>query len=83
VLITIEEGSVGGFGSHVLQFLAMEGLLDGGLKVRSMVMPDIFMDHAAPDVMYARAGSRPQGYRRYGVSHSWAPETLSSARLHS
>jgi 1-deoxy-D-xylulose-5-phosphate synthase len=46
VLITIEEGSVGGFGSHVLQFLAMEGLLDGGLKVRPMVMPDIFMDHS-------------------------------------
>jgi 1-deoxy-D-xylulose-5-phosphate synthase len=61
VLITIEEGSVGGFGSHVLQFLAMEGLLDGGLKVRSMVMPDIFMDHASPDVMYARAGLDRKG----------------------
>jgi 1-deoxy-D-xylulose-5-phosphate synthase len=61
VLITIEEGSVGGFGSHVLQFLATEGLLDGGLKVRSMVMPDIFMDHASPDVMYARAGLDRKG----------------------
>ena len=56
VLVTIEEGSVGGFGSHVLQFLANDGLLDGGLRVRSLVMPDIFMDHAAPDAMYARAG---------------------------
>ncbi|MDF1608600.1 1-deoxy-D-xylulose-5-phosphate synthase [Hoeflea sp. YIM 152468] len=56
VLITIEEGSVGGFGSHVLHFLATEGLLDGGLRVRSMVMPDLFMDHASPDAMYARAG---------------------------
>ncbi|TDH38660.1 1-deoxy-D-xylulose-5-phosphate synthase [Pseudohoeflea suaedae] len=56
VLITIEEGSVGGFGSHVLNFLAHEGLLDGGLKVRPMAMPDIFMDQAKPEVMYARAG---------------------------
>ena len=56
VLITIEEGSVGGFGSHVMQFLAFEGLLDGGLKVRPMVMPDIFMDQAAPAVMYQKAG---------------------------
>ena len=61
VLITIEEGSVGGFGSHVLQFLSSEGLLDGGLRVRSMVMPDIFMDHAAPEAMYARAGLDRKG----------------------
>jgi 1-deoxy-D-xylulose-5-phosphate synthase len=61
VLITIEEGSVGGFGSHVMQFLALDGLLDGGLKVRPMVMPDIFMDHAAPEVMYARAGLDRKG----------------------
>ncbi|SOE17691.1 1-deoxy-D-xylulose-5-phosphate synthase [Hoeflea halophila] len=61
VLITIEEGSIGGFGSHVLQFLANEGLLDGGLRVRSMVMPDIFMDHASPDAMYARAGLDRKG----------------------
>jgi 1-deoxy-D-xylulose-5-phosphate synthase len=56
VLITIEEGSVGGFGSHVLHFLAHEGLLDRGLKVRPMAMPDLFMDQAKPEVMYARAG---------------------------
>ncbi|MDP2734110.1 MAG: 1-deoxy-D-xylulose-5-phosphate synthase, partial [Hoeflea sp.] len=61
VLITIEEGSVGGFGSHVLQFLASEGLLDGGLRVRPMVMPDIFMDHASPEAMYARAGLDRKG----------------------
>ncbi|WP_420408564.1 1-deoxy-D-xylulose-5-phosphate synthase [Hoeflea sp.] len=61
VLITIEEGSVGGFGSHVMHFLASDGLLDGGLKVRSMVMPDVFMDHASPDVMYARAGLDRKG----------------------
>ncbi|MCZ4288315.1 1-deoxy-D-xylulose-5-phosphate synthase [Hoeflea alexandrii] len=61
VLVTIEEGSVGGFGSHVLQFLSNEGLLDGGLRVRSLVMPDMFMDHASPDAMYARAGLDRKG----------------------
>ncbi|MCV3735475.1 1-deoxy-D-xylulose-5-phosphate synthase (plasmid) [Rhizobium sp. TRM96647] len=56
VLITIEEGSVGGFGSHVLQFLAPEGLLETGLKVRPMVLPDLWMEQAKPEAMYARAG---------------------------
>ena len=45
VLITIEEGAVGGFGSFVLQFLTNEGLLDNGLKVRQMCLPDFFIDH--------------------------------------
>ena len=56
MLITVEEGSVGGFGSHVLQFLATEGLLDNGLKVRSLVMPDIWVEQAKPEVMNAKAG---------------------------
>jgi 1-deoxy-D-xylulose-5-phosphate synthase len=56
VLITIEEGSVGGFGSHVLQFLSTNGLLDHGLKVRSLVLPDLWMEQARPEVMYAKAG---------------------------
>jgi 1-deoxy-D-xylulose-5-phosphate synthase len=56
VLITVEEGSVGGFGSHVLAALADAGLLDRGLKVRSLVLPDTFLDHDKPDAMYARAG---------------------------
>ncbi|MBR0556730.1 1-deoxy-D-xylulose-5-phosphate synthase [Ciceribacter sp. L1K23] len=56
VLITVEEGSVGGFGSQVLHFLVNEGLLDNGLRVRSMVMPDIWMDQAKPETMYAKAG---------------------------
>ncbi len=56
VLITIEEGSIGGFGSQVLHFLATEGLLDGGLKVRPMVMPDLFIDHDKPEKMYDHAG---------------------------
>ncbi len=56
ILITIEEGSVGGFGSQVMQFLANEGLLDSGLKIRSLVMPDIWMEQAKPEAMNARAG---------------------------
>ena len=56
VLITIEEGAVGGFGSHVLQFLAHEGLLDNGLKIRPLVLPDIWMEQAKPEAMYAKAG---------------------------
>ncbi len=56
VLITIEEGSIGGFGSHVLQALADHGALDNGLRVRAMVLPDVFMDHDTPATMYAKAG---------------------------
>ncbi len=55
-LITIEEGAVGGFGSHVAQLLADEGVFDRGLKYRSMVLPDIFIDQASPADMYAVAG---------------------------
>ena len=54
-LITIEEGAVGGFGSHVAQLLAEEGVFDTGLKFRSMVLPDIFIDQAGPADMYAVA----------------------------
>jgi 1-deoxy-D-xylulose-5-phosphate synthase len=54
-LITIEEGAVGGFGSHVAQLLAEEGVFDTGLKYRSMVLPDIFIDQASPEDMYAVA----------------------------
>jgi 1-deoxy-D-xylulose-5-phosphate synthase len=56
VLITVEEGSVGGFGSHVLQLLAERGALDRGLKVRPMVLPDAYLDHDKPERMYAKAG---------------------------
>ncbi|MEL6801817.1 MAG: 1-deoxy-D-xylulose-5-phosphate synthase [Pseudomonadota bacterium] len=54
-LITIEEGAVGGFGSHVAQLLAEEGVFDTGLRYRSMVLPDIFIDQASPADMYAVA----------------------------
>jgi 1-deoxy-D-xylulose-5-phosphate synthase len=55
-LITVEEGAVGGFGSHVAQLLADEGVFDHGLKFRSMVLPDIFIDQASPKTMYDVAG---------------------------
>ena len=56
VLITIEEGAVGGFGAHVLTTLAQNGRLDGGLKVRTMTLPDLFVAHGKPEEQYADAG---------------------------
>jgi 1-deoxy-D-xylulose-5-phosphate synthase len=56
VLVTIEEGAIGGFGSFVLHDLAEAGMLDRGLKVRSMVLPDVFQDQDSPAAMYAKAG---------------------------
>ena len=56
VLITIEEGAVGGFGSQVMLALSEHGALDRGLKLRSMVLPDVFIDHDSPNAMYATAG---------------------------
>ncbi len=56
VLVTVEEGSVGGFGAFVLHELSASGLLDRGLKVRTMVLPDVFLDHDKPERMYERAG---------------------------
>jgi 1-deoxy-D-xylulose-5-phosphate synthase len=56
VVVTVEEGAVGGFGSHVMHFLVNEGLLDNGLKVRSLVLPDVWMDQAKPETMYSKAG---------------------------
>ncbi len=55
-MITIEEGAVGGFGSHVMQFMTDSGLLDSGVKLRSMVLPDIFISHNSPATMYDVAG---------------------------
>ena len=61
VLVLIEEGSIGGFGSHALQMLAQHGALDSGLKVRCMVLPDVFIDHDSPAAMYAQAGLDAKG----------------------
>jgi 1-deoxy-D-xylulose-5-phosphate synthase len=56
VLITIEEGSIGGFGSHVANLLAENGIFDKGLKFRSMILPDVFIDQDTPERMYDVAG---------------------------
>jgi 1-deoxy-D-xylulose-5-phosphate synthase len=61
VLITVEEGAIGGFGTHVIQALADHGALDGGVRVRPMVLPDTFIDHDSPAAMYAEAGLDAKG----------------------
>jgi 1-deoxy-D-xylulose-5-phosphate synthase len=61
VLVTIEEGAIGGFGSYVLQALAEAGALDRGLQVRCMVLPDVFLDQDSPAAMYAKAGHDAKG----------------------
>jgi 1-deoxy-D-xylulose-5-phosphate synthase len=78
LLVTVEEGAVGGFGAHVLQFLAEFGALDRtNFKVRSMILPDEFIDHDSPPAMYARAGLDANGivakvFDVFGAKH--APE---------
>ncbi|MCA1244357.1 1-deoxy-D-xylulose-5-phosphate synthase [Stappia stellulata] len=61
VLVLVEEGSVGGFASHVLQLLATRGVLDAGLKVRPLCLPDTFIEHDKPERMYAQAGLDAEG----------------------
>ena len=60
VVITIEEGSIGGFGSHVMQLLSERGVFDKGLKFRSMILPDTFLDQDSPEKMYESAGLNSQ-----------------------
>ncbi len=79
-LVTVEQGAQGGFGAMVLHDLANDGLLDGRCQVRTMTLPDRYIDHAAPDVMYAEAGltavdiaatamqAANSGLRRYSIS---------------
>jgi 1-deoxy-D-xylulose-5-phosphate synthase len=61
VLLTVEEGSIGGFGTHVLQTLADHGVLDRGVRVRTLVLPDTFIDHETPAAMYAEASLDAKG----------------------
>jgi 1-deoxy-D-xylulose-5-phosphate synthase len=56
VLLTIEEGAIGGFGAFVLHFMAKDGLLDRGVKIRTLTLPDVFQDQDKPELMYAQAG---------------------------
>ncbi|MEP3944732.1 1-deoxy-D-xylulose-5-phosphate synthase [Ascidiaceihabitans sp.] len=78
-LITIEEGAVGGFGSHVAQLLAEEGVFDTGLKYRSMVLPDTFIDHANPADMYAEAKLNASDIEAK-VLHTLGVATIGEAR---
>lgn len=61
LLITIEEGSIGGFGAHVMDFCAEEGILDGNLRVRAIKLPDVFIEHGNPADMYEQAGLNASG----------------------
>lgn len=61
LVLTIEEGSIGGFGAHVMDYMADEGLLDGNLKVRALKLPDIFQEHGNPEDMYADVGLNADG----------------------
>ncbi len=61
LLLTVEEGSIGGFGAHVMDFLSGEGILDGNLKVRALKLPDTFQDHGKPEQMYEEAGLNASG----------------------
>jgi 1-deoxy-D-xylulose-5-phosphate synthase len=67
-IVTVEEGAMGGFGAFVLQFLADKGALDRGLKIRTLVLPDIFQDQDKPEVMYAVAGLDAEGIARSALS---------------
>jgi 1-deoxy-D-xylulose-5-phosphate synthase len=68
VLITVEEGAIGGFGSHVMHTLAEAQLLDGGLKLRAMVLPDVFIDHGHPHQMYELAGLNASNIVRTAIA---------------
>jgi 1-deoxy-D-xylulose-5-phosphate synthase len=80
VLITVEEGAVGGFGAQVLQYLAIEGLLDHGLKVRPMVLPDSFIDQSTPQVQYDQAGLNAAHIVATALSALGRPLSSASAR---
>ncbi len=67
-ILTIEEGAVGGFGDHVLHYLAHSGQLDGGVKIRPLVMGDWYEDQASPEKMYAKSGLDAAGIVRSGLS---------------
>ncbi|HWE44976.1 MAG TPA: 1-deoxy-D-xylulose-5-phosphate synthase [Caulobacteraceae bacterium] len=67
-IVTVEEGAVGGFGAFVLQFLADKGALDRGLKIRTLVLPDVFQDQDKPEVMYAVAGLDAEGIARSALN---------------
>ena len=80
VLVTVEEGAMGGFGAFVLQALAERGALDRGLKIRTLTLPDIFQDHDKPEAMYAAAGLDADGIVRAALSALGADRAVKGIR---
>jgi 1-deoxy-D-xylulose-5-phosphate synthase len=80
VLITVEEGAVGGFGAFVLQALAERGVLDRGLKIRTLTLPDIFQDHDKPAAMYVAAGLDADGILRAALGALGADRAVKGIR---
>jgi 1-deoxy-D-xylulose-5-phosphate synthase len=80
VLITVEEGAVGGFGAFVLHLLAEKGALDRGLKIRTLTLPDIFQDHDKPEIMYAVAGLDAEGIVRTALGALGKAEGVAAVR---
>jgi len=80
LLITIEEGAAGGFGAHVLTLLSDAGVLESGLKVRTMTLPDKFQDHDKPERMYAAAGLDAKGIVAKAIAALGDVERLASSR---
>jgi len=80
-LLTVEEGAMGGFGAFVLHFLARDGLLDRGLKVRTLTLPDLFQEHDKPDAMYAKAGLDSDGIFRTVLAALGRPATAPAELL--
>ena len=80
VLITVEEGAMGGFGAFVLQALAERGALDRGLKIRTLTLPDIFQDQDKPEAMYAAAGLDADGIVRAALSALGANRSVKGIR---
>jgi 1-deoxy-D-xylulose-5-phosphate synthase len=79
-LITIEEGSVGGFGGFVLQMLAERGALDRGLKVRTLTLPDLFQDQDKPELMYAQAHLDAEAIVRTALTALGVDQTTANLR---
>jgi 1-deoxy-D-xylulose-5-phosphate synthase len=78
-LVTVEEGAIGGFGAFVLHLLAEHGMLDRGLKVRTLTLPDVFQDQDKPEVMYAQAGLDADGIVRT-VLHALGADRIAAVR---
>jgi 1-deoxy-D-xylulose-5-phosphate synthase len=79
VLVTVEEGSIGGFGAFCLHALATHGALDSGLKIRTLTLPDTFQDHDKAEAQYAEAGLDAQGIARAALEALGGAEAAAAA----